>query len=128
MERNNKWLVLANPNRCRHTDCLHKEGFVSWVQKTYPFEIGDIVYLYINGAVRFKTCVETAVDHREDKDYWIGKAPEHPTFRLRLIMESDGSGLTAEDLLPFGFKGGQSLRHYIHHNTELLEYIESMFE
>ena len=88
----------------------------------------DIVYLYINGAVRFKTCVETAVDHREDKDYWIGKAPEHPTFRLRLIMESDGTGLTAEDLLPFGFKGGQSLRHYIHHNTELLEYIESIFD
>ena len=77
MERNNKWLVLANPNRCRHTDCLHKKGFVSWVQKTYPFEIGDIVYLYINGAVRFKTCVETAVDHREDNDYWVGKAPEH---------------------------------------------------
>lgn len=75
-----------------------------------------------------RLCVETAVDHREDKDYWVGKAPEHPTFRLRLIMESDGNGLTAEDLLRFGFKGGQSLRHYIHHNTELLEYIESMFE
>lgn len=128
MERNNKWLVLANPNRCRHTDCLHKEGFVSWAQKTYPFEIGDIVYLYINGSVRFKTCVETAVDHREDKDYWVGKAPEHPTFRLRLVKESDGNGLTAEDLSHFGFKGGQSLRHYIHHNTELLEYIESIFD
>jgi hypothetical protein len=78
--------------------------------------------------VRFKTCVETAVDHREDKDYWVGKAPEHPTFRLRLVKESDGNGLTAEDLSHFGFKGGQSLRHYIHHNTESLEYIESIFD
>ncbi|MBP5715053.1 MAG: hypothetical protein J6X07_10200 [Prevotella sp.] len=128
MERNNKWLVLANPKFCRHTDCLHKEKFVSWVQKSYPFEIGDIVYLYINGAVHFKTFVEVAVPHREDSDYWIGKAPEHPTFRLRLVKESDGNGLTAEDLARFGFKGGQSLRHYIHHNTKLLEYIESIFE
>ena len=128
MERNNKWLVLANPNRCRHTDSLHKEGFVSWVQKTYPFEIGDIVYLYINGAVRFKIFVEAAVNHREDKEYWIGKTPEQPTFRLRLMKESDGNGLTTEDLSRFGFKGGQSLRHYIHHNTGLLEYIESIFD
>lgn len=128
MKRNNKWLVLANPNLCRHTDSLHKEGFVSWVQKTYPFEIDDIVYLYVNGSVRFKTYVEKAVNHREDKEYWIVKAPEHPTFRLRLVKEINGSGLSAEDLSRFGFKGGQSLRHYIHNNVELLEYIESVFE
>lgn len=127
MDRNNKWLVLANPKICRHTDCLHKEKFVSWVQKSYPFEIGDIVYIYINGAVRFKTFVEAAVEHREDSSYWIGKAPEHPTFRLRLIKESDGLSLNAANLAHFGFKGGQSLRHYIHHNTELLEYIDSIF-
>lgn len=51
--RNNKWLVLGNPKICRHTDSLHKEGFVSWVQKSYPFEIGDIVFLYVEGALQF---------------------------------------------------------------------------
>lgn len=127
MNRNDKWLVLANPNRCRHTDSLHQQGFVSWVQNCYPFEIGDSVYLYINGAVRFKTIVEAAVDHREDSKFWIGKAPQHPTFRLRLLKESDGTGLSENELKEFGFKGGQSLRHYIHHNTDLLEYIDSVF-
>lgn len=127
MNRNNKWLVLANPNICRHTDSLHQNGFVSWVQKSYPFEIGDCVYLYINGAVRFKTTVEAAVDHREDSEFWIGKAPQHPTFRLRLLKESDGTSLSEEELKLFDFKGGRSLRHYIHHNTELLEYIDSVF-
>ena len=126
--RNNKWLVLGNPKICRHTDCLHKEGFVSWVQKSYPFEIGDIVFLYVDGAVRFKTFVEAAVNHREDGEYWIGKAPEHPTFRLRLLAESDGSNLSATELAKFGFKGGQSLRHYIHHNIEMLEYVEEVFK
>lgn len=126
--RNNKWLVFANPKICRHTDSLHEKGFVSWVQKSYPFEIGDIVYLFINGAVRFKTFVEAAVNHREDSVYWIGKAPEHPTFRLRFLAESDGSKLSTEDLAKFGFKGGQSLRHYIHHNVEMLEYIEEVFK
>lgn len=125
--RNNKWLVLANPKFCRHTDCLHEKGFVSWVQKSYPFEIGDIVYLFVNGAVRFKTFVEAAVNHREDSAFWIGKAPEHPTFRLRLLAESDGNRLATEDLAKFGFKGGQSLRHYIHHNVEMLEYIDDVF-
>lgn len=126
--RNNKWLVLANPKKCRHIDCLHEKGFISWVQKTYPFEIGDIVFLFINGAVRFKTIVETAVDYREDSKYWIGKAPEHPTFRLRVIKESNGHLLSTADLAQFGFKGGQSLRHYIHHNTQMLEYINSIFD
>ena len=125
--RNNKWLVLANPKICRHADSLHEKGFVSWVQKSYPFEIGDIVYLYVNGAVRFKTFVEAAVNHREDSTFWIGKAPEHPTFRLRLLAESDGNHLTTKDLAKFGFKGGQSLRHYIHHNIEMLEYIDDVF-
>lgn len=125
-KRNNKWLVLANPKKCRHTDCLHEKGFVSWVQKTYPFEIGDIVYLFINGSVRFKTFVEAAVDHREDSTFWFGKAPEHPTYRLRIIKESDGLQLSAADLAQFGFKGGQSLRHYIHNNIELLEYIDKV--
>lgn len=128
MNRNNKWLVLANPNYCRHTDCIHQKGFVSWVQESYPFEIGDNVYLYINGAVRFKTTVEAAVDHREDSEFWIGKAPQHPTFRLRLLKELDGNDLSENELKQFGFKGGRSLRHYIHHNTELLEYIDSLFE
>ena len=125
--RNNKWLVLANPKICRHADSLHEKGFVSWVQKSYPFEIGDIVYLYVNGAVRFKTFVEAAVNHREDSTFWIGKAPEHPTFRLRLLAESDGNHLTTRDLAKFGFKGGQSLRHYIHRNIEMLEYIDGVF-
>ena len=75
-----------------------------------------------------KTFVEAAVNHREDGEYWIGKAPEHPTFRLRLLAESDGSNLSATELAKFGFKGGQSLRHYIHHNIEMLEYIEEVFK
>lgn len=33
-----------------------------------------------------------------------------------------------EDSAKFGFKGGQSLRHYIHHNAEMLEYIEEVFK
>ena len=126
--RNNKWLVLANPKRCRHTDCLHELGFVSWVQKSYPFQIGDIVFLYINGAVKFKTVVEDAVNYREDSDYWIEQPPQHPTFRLRLVKESEGHGLQAKDLVQFGFKGGRSLQRYIHHNINLLTYIDTFFD
>lgn len=127
MERYNKWLVLGNHKICDHTSSFHKNGFVSWVQKSYPFQIGDIVFVYVKGAVRFKTCVEATVDHRQDIEFWIVKAPQHPTFRLRLLKESDGNNLKESDLAKYGFKGGCSLRHYIHNNIQLLEYIDAAF-
>lgn len=75
MERYNKWLVLGNSYKCNHTKSFHNNGFISWVQKSYPFQIGDIVFVYVKGAVRFKTVVEALIDYRQDCEYWIEKAP-----------------------------------------------------
>lgn len=125
---NTKWLAMANPKRCNHTKSLHEQGFISWKQNRTRFELGDIVFLYINGAVRFKTVVEAKVDHREDSHYWIEKAPQQPTYRLRLVKESDGSQLHEKDLEQYGFKGGRSLQHPLKGNKALLEYISNIFD
>ncbi|MBQ7533327.1 MAG: hypothetical protein IKQ09_04945 [Bacteroidales bacterium] len=127
MERYNKWLVLGNSNKCNHTNSFHNNGFISWVQKSYPFQIGDIVFVYVKGAVRFKTVVEALIDYRQDCEYWIEKAPQHPTFRLKLIKELDDDKLKEVNLAKYGFKGGRSLRHYIHKNVKLLDYIDNVF-
>ena len=42
-------------------------------------------------------------------------------------MNRNDKWLSENEQKEFGFKGGQSLRHYIHHNTDLLEYIDSVF-
>lgn len=127
MERYNKWLVLGNSYKCNHTKSFHNNGFISWVQKSYPFQIGDIVFVYVKGAVRFKTVVEALIDYRQDCEYWIEKAPQHPTFRLKLIKELDDDKLKEVNLAKYDFKGGRSLRHYIHKNVKLLDYIDNVF-
>ena len=82
--KDNKWLVAANPKYCRHSECLRQQGYISWKQESYPFEIGDIVFLYINGAVKFKTIVEATVNHREDSNYWIGEASTTTNFPFKI--------------------------------------------
>ena len=64
------------------------------------FAIGDIVYLFMSDEryVRFKTIVTVENCKREDKEFWIEKAPDDKTYKLELLAESNRSRLTESDL------------------------------
>lgn len=54
----NKWLVFANENRCKHADSLLEIKKISGgMGQQYHFYIGDVVFLSNGRYVRFKTVV-----------------------------------------------------------------------
>lgn len=77
--------------------------------------------------VCFKVIVTAENCKREDKEFWIEKAPDDKTYKLELLAESNRSLLTESDLLQYGFKGGKSLEIPNCHNIELINYIKSVF-
>lgn len=127
--RNRTWIAFANKKRCRHTDAINNLGFISWRMGRAHFAIGDIVYLFMSDEryIRFKMIVTAENCEREDKDFWIEKAPDDRTYKLELLAESNRSQLTESDLLQHGFKGGQSLEIPNCNNSELISYIKSIF-
>ena len=94
------------------------------------FAIGDIVYLFMSDEryVRFKMIVTAENCKREDKEFWIEKAPDDKTYKLELLAESNRSRLTESDLLQHGFNGGKSLEIPNCNNMELINYIKSVFD
>lgn len=127
--RNRTWIAFANKKRCRHADAINNLGFISWRMGRAHFAIGDIVYLFMSDEryIRFKMIVTAENCEREDKDFWVEKAPDDRTYKLKLLAESDRSQLTESDLLQHGFKGGQSLEIPNCNNSELISYIKSIF-
>lgn len=126
---NRTWIAFANKKRCRHADAINTLGFISWRMRRARFAIGDIVYLFMSDEryVRFKMIVTAENSKREDKEFWIEKAPDDKTYKLELLAESNRSRLTEPDLLQHGFKGGKSLEIPNCNNMELINYIKSIF-
>lgn len=77
--------------------------------------------------VRFKMIVTAENCKREDKGFWIEKAPDDKTYKLELLAESHRSRLTESDLSQHGFKGGKSLEIPNCNNMELINYIKYVF-
>ena len=90
---NRTWIAFANRNRCRHADAILNLGFISWRMGRARFAIGDIVYLFMSDerCVRFKMVVTAEHQERQDKDYWVEKAPNDKTYKLELLEEYNGS-------------------------------------
>lgn len=130
MDKHNRtWIAFANRKRCRHADAINALGFISWRMGRARFAIGDIVYLFMSDEryVRFKMIVTDEDCDREDKEFWVEKAPDDKTYKLKLLAESNSSRLTESNLLQHGFKGGQSLEIPNCNNMELINYIKSVF-
>lgn len=78
-------------------------------------------------AVRFKLKVDKVNVPREDGTYWK-QAPKDNTYKLVLVDEYDGNLLNEDALKKVGFKGGGSILNPSCNNTQLLEYINDVFE
>lgn len=63
----------------------------------------------------------------EDSDFWIEKAPDDITYKLKLFSEYKGNALDESELLKHAFKGGRSLQTPICNNMTLFNYIKSVF-
>ena len=98
---NRTWIAFANKYSCRHVDAINSLGFIAWRMGRARFAIGDIVYLFMSDEryVRFKMIVTVENCKREDKEFWIEKAPDDKTYKLELLAESNRSRLTESDLL-----------------------------
>ena len=131
MIQNRTWLAIANETICNHRKALRELGFVNWTTKIKSkFVENDIVYLFMNDdrSVRFKLRVDKVDVPREDCDYWISLAPNGNTYKLKFVAEYSGNLLKEEILNKMGFKGGNSILNPSCNNTELLEYINDVFE
>lgn len=130
MRNNRTWLTFANETRCNHRKALKELGFINWTTNIRAkFVENDIVYLFMNDdrAVRFKLKVDKVNVPREDGTYWK-QAPKDNTYKLVLVDEYDGNLLNEDVLKKVGFKGGVSILNPSCNNTQLLEYINDVFE
>ena len=64
---------------------------------------------------------------REDQSFWVETPPNDITYKLKLLGEYDGRMLSEQNLCKHGFKGGRSLETPSCNNTELINYIKSVF-
>jgi hypothetical protein len=130
MIRNRTWLAFANEDICNHRKALKELKFVSWSTNIKSkFVENDIVYLFMGDdrAVRFKLRVAKVNVPREDGKYWNGDAPIDLTYRLELVDEYAGSLLNEDVLEKVGFKGGGTILTPSYNNTELIDYINNVF-
>lgn len=131
MIHNRTWLAFANESFCNHRKALKELGLISWTTNIKSkFAENDIVYLFMSDdrAVRFKLKVEKVNIPREDGDFWIRQAPKDKTYRLVLMDEYDGNLLNEDVLNKVGFKGGGSILTPSCNNTQLLVFINDVFE
>lgn len=131
MTHNRTWLAFANGGNYNHRKALKELGFINWTTNmTSKFIENDIVFLFMSDdrAIRFKLRVDKVNVPKEDGDYWIKPAPEGSTYRLELVDEYNGNLLDEDILKRAGFKGGDSLRNPCCNNTELIEYVNDIFE
>ena len=127
---NKNWLVFANRDKCHHAEALYELGFVNWkARKSFKMSIGDVVYIYVSDErrVRFKTQVIAENCERKDDKYWQVPASHDPTYKLEYRDEYKGHELDDTILREHGFNGGGSILTPNYKNTELLDYIESVF-
>ena len=131
---NKNWLVFANRDKCHHAEALYELGFVNWrSRKNFKMSIGDYVYLYVSDErrVRFKTQVVAENCERQDDKFWQDDAKGvtlyDPTYKLQYRDEYKGHELDDAVLREHGFNGGGSILTPNYKNTELLDYIESIF-
>lgn len=130
MIKNRTWLTFANESICNHRKALKELKFVNWTTNVKSkFAVNDIVYLFMNDdrSVRFKLQVTKVDVPREDCDYWIKEAPTDSTCRLELLDEYEGELLNEVVLEKVGFKGGGSILNPSCNNTELIDYIDNVF-
>ena len=129
LSSNRTWLAFANKKRCRHADAIHSLGFISWRMGRAHFSIDDVVYLFMSDerCVRFKLKVVEENSKREDQSFWVETPPNDITYKLKLLGEYDGRMLSEQNLCKHGFKGGRSLETPSCNNTELINYIKSVF-
>lgn len=125
--KNRTWLAFANRSRCNHAEAFKTLGFISWTMNRTRFEIGDIIYFFVSDerCIRFKGEVVKSELEREDKNFWVEQAPNDKTYRVRLLAEYHGDELGEQQLKDHGFKG--YLRHPLCNNTDLINYITSIF-
>ena len=132
MKNNRIWLAFANEEKCNHRKALAEQKFISWTTNIKSkFAVNDIVYLFMNDdrAVRFKLRVTKVNVPREDSYYWNVDAPKDTTYRLELVgKEYDGDLLNEDVLECFGFNGGGSILNPSYSNTQLIGYINDVFE
>ncbi len=127
----NKWLVFANENKCKHLESLLAIKKIRWVMgRQYHFKSDDVVFLFMSNecCLRFKTVVTEENGKRSDSPLWVEKTPNDMIYRLELVKEYDGNNLFESHLVKHSFKGGRSFLHLMKGNKELLEYIDSEFE
>ena len=129
MKNNRTWLVFANEDKCNHILSFEEQGFISWVENKIKFALYDTVYVFVSSErrIRYKTKVVAVNCRRGDAKYWKGIAPNDTTSMLQLVQEFSGNELDELILLSYGFKGGRSIQTPMCNNTELFEYVESVF-
>lgn len=130
MKEHRNWLVFAKRTKCHHAEALHNLGFINWREgQNFKMSIGDYVYLYVSDErrVRFKTQVVAKHCERQDGKYWTKTAPHDLTYKLEFRDEYNGNELDDAVLREHGFSGGGSIETPSYKNTELLDYIESVF-
>ena len=130
IDRNRTWIAFANRAICRHSDAILELGYINWrMGNNFHFEIGDTVYLFMSDErkIRFKMAVVEKNCTRTDGNYWIEKASDDLTYRLSFVDEYQGNKLGEAYLEKYGFSGGSSIQTPSSKNTDLIEYVDSIF-
>lgn len=130
MLQNRTWIAFANESICNHRKALKDLGFINWTTNIKSkFAENDIVYLFMNDdkAIRFKLRVNKVNVPREDGNYWIKPVPNDNTYQLKLEDEYNGNLLNEDVLKRIGFKGGNSILTPSYQNTELIDYVNNVF-
>ena len=131
MSGNRTWIAFANESICNHRKAIKELGFVSWTTNVKSkFKENDIVYLFMNDdrAIRYKLRVDKVNVPREDSKFWIDSAPNDDTYRLVFIDEYNGNLLDESVLEKVGFNGGGSILTPNCNNTNLINYVNDIFE
>jgi len=129
MKGNRKWQILAQERTCKHTEAIHKLGFINWRMKSNArFAIGDTIYLFMSDSrsVRYEMMVAAQNCKREDQEFWTETPREGLTYKFKFLQKYKGNLLSEAELEKHGLKHN-SMQNTICNNKPLLDYIQSIF-
>ena len=131
------WLVPANPNEYDIESAFTRYDTLDW-KRSYNYENGDILYIYVSGnvrKVRYKVEVVEGLVRSKDvtynKTFWMDEqkfeqSKEWDWARIRLVDEVDTPELSLVHLREHGLKG--NIQGSMKLTGILRDYIMSFFE
>ncbi|QTC41488.1 EVE domain-containing protein [Bacillus sp. V3] len=130
------WLVPANPNEYDIENAFNRYETLDW-KRSYNYENGDILFLYVSGKVRrvrFKVEVIDGLIQTDnnlyDPEFWfddekLAKSKDWDWSRVRLVDEVNDEGLSLEHLRTHGLKG--NIQGSMKITGDLRDYIMKFF-